>query len=196
MPDPSAPRAPLEVIDPDHYERHGPPHAAWARLRREAPLAWCEGVQGMPPFWAVTRHADLVRFSRDPARFQNAPLVAIFPAEQLTPDEPLLRHLLGMDPPDHRDYRNLLAKHFTPRAIEAKRAAVAAQVDAILDAAMERGEIDFVTDVAAVMPIASRRPSGENSRPVRTPRGRPCGCGKARRVTKSCTTTREKPSSL
>jgi cholest-4-en-3-one 26-monooxygenase len=109
---------------------------------------------GMLPFWAVTRHDDVVRISRDPERFLNAPRLAVFPEEQFATDNFPVRHLLNMDPPEHRDYRRLLSAHFTPRALEAKRAAVEGLVDQILDDVAEHPEIDFVTDVAAVMPIA------------------------------------------
>jgi cholest-4-en-3-one 26-monooxygenase len=147
------PRAPLEVIDPDWYGKHGPPHEAWTRLRREAPVAYCE-PPGMLPFWAIVRHDDIVRISRDPEHFQNAPRLAVFPEEQFATDNFPLRHLLNMDPPDHRHYRHLLSGHFTPRVVEAKRGAVERLVDEILDGVAGRTEIDFVTDIAAVMPIA------------------------------------------
>ena len=153
MADAQVPRAPLEVIDPDWYGKHGPPHEAWTRLRREAPVAYCE-PPGMLPFWAIVRHDDIVRISRDPEHFQNAPRLAVFPEEQFATDNFPLRHLLNMDPPDHRHYRHLLSGHFTPRVVEAKRAAVERLVDEVLAGVAERTEIDFVTEVAAVMPIA------------------------------------------
>ncbi len=153
MPDARAPRAPLEIIDPAWYGTHGPPHAVWARLRREAPVAYCE-PPGMLPFWAITRHEDIVRISRDPERFRNAPRLAVFPEEQFETENFPVRHLLNMDPPEHRDYRRVLSGHFTPRVLECKRTTVERLVDEILDGVRGRDEIDFVTDVAAVMPIA------------------------------------------
>jgi cholest-4-en-3-one 26-monooxygenase len=153
MPNAHVPRAPLEIIDPDWYGKHGPPHEAWARLRREAPVAYCE-PPGMLPFWAIVRHDDIVRISRDPEHFQNAPRLAVFPEEQFATDNFPVRHLLNMDPPEHRHYRHLLSGHFTPRVVETKRAAVERLVDEILEGIAGRTEIDFVTDVAAVMPIA------------------------------------------
>jgi cholest-4-en-3-one 26-monooxygenase len=153
MPDASAPRAPLEIIDPEWYGAHGQPRDAWARLRRSAPVAYCE-PSGMLPFWAITRHDDIVRISRDPERFLNAPRLAVFPEEQFETENFPVRHLLNMDPPEHRHYRRLLSAHFTPRALEAKRAPVEQLIDEILDGVAGRRAIDFVTDVAAVMPIA------------------------------------------
>lgn len=108
----------------------------------------------MLPFWAITRHDDIVRISRDPEHFRNAPRLAVFPEEQFETANFPVRHLLNMDPPEHRSYRRLLASHFTPRAIAARRPAVDNLVDEILDAVAGRPEIDFVTDVAAIMPLA------------------------------------------
>jgi cytochrome P450 len=152
MSDASSPRAPLEVIDPNWYGTHGPPHEAWTRLRRDAPVAYCE-PPGMLSFWSIVKYDDIVRISRDPEHFRNAPRIAVFPEEQFATDNFPVRHLLNMDPPEHRDYRRLLSGHFTPRAVETKRAAVERLVDDLLDGLGERTEIDFVTDVAAVLPL-------------------------------------------
>jgi cytochrome P450 len=59
-----------------------------------------------------------------------------------------------MDPPEHGRYRNLLSQHFTPKALEAKRAAVGGIVDETLAGVADRGEVDFVETVAAVLPLA------------------------------------------
>ena len=61
---------PDEIIDPGHFARHGYPHAAWRRLRREAPVSRWE--RHTPPFWALVRHADIVAVSRQPQRFSSA----------------------------------------------------------------------------------------------------------------------------
>lgn len=58
-----------------------------------------------PGFWAVVRRADIVRISKQPERFLNAPSVAVF-ADSPPPDPErnnrgFLRHLLNMDPPEH-----------------------------------------------------------------------------------------------
>ena len=70
-----------EVIDPLYYERYGYPHASWAYLRQHAPVAWFE-PPGMRPFWAITKYADLSAILRDHKRFQIAPRIAVFRAEE------------------------------------------------------------------------------------------------------------------
>src|SRR5262245_35102967 len=49
----------FHLIHPDDYAEWGYPHAIWKRLRREDPVHWFERTEGMP-FWAITKHADIV----------------------------------------------------------------------------------------------------------------------------------------
>jgi len=142
-----------EIVDPVYYGRYGYPHASWALLRRRAPVAWFD-APGMLPFWAITKYDDCSAILRDHRRFLIAPRIAVFPEEQAPTDAPPFRHLLNMDPPDHGQYRNLLSQHFTPKALERKRAAVGAIVDETLARVADRTELDFVETVAAVVPLA------------------------------------------
>ncbi len=144
--------APPEIIDPNYYRDHGYPHEAWTRLRRDAPIARCE-AEDFPPFWTVTKHEDIVRISTDPQHFLNAPLIAIFKRAEIDPVEMQLRHLLNMDPPEHRTYRRLAASNFTPRSVRPRLAIYEGLVDEILDHVVDREEIDWVTDFAALLPI-------------------------------------------
>ncbi len=148
------PVAPHEIIEPAQYAGAGYPHDIWRRLRREAPVAWCD-APGFPSFWAITRYDDIVRLSKDPRHFINAKGFMIFPKEQFDEGEQTpSHHVLNMDPPEHRDYRGTLSQLFTPRATERWRPMVERVVDEIFDRIAGRDEIDFVTEVSAVMPIA------------------------------------------
>ena len=150
------PSAPSEIIDPAHYGAHGPPYEIFAELRERAPVAWCEAT-GFDPFWAVTSHADVVSLSRQPQLFENAPVSFIAPKDQFGDGDmnDILHELLQMDPPEHREYRAITSKFFTPRAIEKMRPKVAQCVDEILNRTAELSgtPFDFVEQVAAVMPI-------------------------------------------
>jgi cytochrome P450 len=148
----SPPIAPPEIIEPRYYREHGYPHEFWTQLRREAPVARCE-AEGFPPFWAITKHADITRIATDPDHFLNAPLIAIFKSGDIAPPESRLHHLLNMDPPEHREYRRVTAKSFTPRAVRPRLEVYEKLVDEILDSVRDRGEIDWVTDFAALLPI-------------------------------------------
>lgn len=144
-----------EVIDPLYYERYGYPHASWAYLRQHAPVAWFE-PPGMRPFWAITKYADLSAILRDHKRFQIAPRIAVFRAEEeVESGTSPLRHLLNMDPPEHGKYRTLMAARFQPRTLESKREAIGKIVDEVIDRIADRNEVDFVQAVAAIVPLAA-----------------------------------------
>jgi cytochrome P450 len=155
--------ATLDVISAEEYGTHGYPHAAWARLRREDPVARIE-QDGFDPFWAVTKQADIIGVSRQPDVFLNGPRMmmmhnSVRPPEAVRKDphfRPMIRTLLNMDNPDHRAYRRLVSSWFTPRAIARLAPRIEQIATGILDdlAAMGReGTVDFVATVAARLPL-------------------------------------------
>jgi cholest-4-en-3-one 26-monooxygenase len=105
----------IDITSPEVYAAGGYPYAAWARLRREAPVYRYERA-GLKPFWAITKYADVQRISRDPRTFSNAGGIVVASREEQEPEFPQ-RHLLTMDPPEHAKYRNLTNRRFTPRAM-------------------------------------------------------------------------------
>jgi len=154
------PGAPLptteEVIGPDTFARHGYPHAAWKRLRREAPLHWFD-LEGGVGFWLVTKRDDIVWISKQPRRFLNGPRLAIF--EEGAPVEgerTLARHLLNMDPPEHAMFRKVASAWFTPRGVARRRTEVGRITRDLLDemaAGGEEREGDFVADFTAPLTL-------------------------------------------
>ncbi|MFD0854795.1 cytochrome P450, partial [Actinomadura adrarensis] len=111
----------IELVDPDIYERGGIPHEALATLRAEAPVYRHHGdpIKGNLPFWAVTRHEDVVHVSRHPELFSSWEQSALFdeiPQEQL---EMTRLMMLNQDPPEHSKKRSIVNRGFTPRAIGA-----------------------------------------------------------------------------
>jgi cytochrome P450 len=131
--------------------RNGPPHALFARLRREAPVCWHPEPAG-PGFWALTKHADVLAVSRDSATFSSAR------AGYMTQDmDPLAvaqsrLMLLGMDPPEHTRLRGLVNRGFTPRQVARLEPRIRALSASIVDAVAPRGACDFVTDVSGELP--------------------------------------------
>jgi len=154
--DPRALPTAEEVIGPDTFARQGYPHAAWRRLRREAPVHWFD-LPGGVGFWAVTKRADVVWISKQPRRFRNAPRLAIF--EEGAPVEgerTLARHLLNMDPPEHGVYRKVASGWFTPRAIRRREAEVERITRDLLAGLAgdgEEQEADFVGDFTAPLTL-------------------------------------------
>ena len=103
----------VDVISPEHYEKNGYPHPEWTYLRKHAPVYYFDRGN-YDPFWAITKHQDIVEIGKNPSDWIIQPRLAVFDRE-VPADVTPLRHLLSMDPPEHRDYRNVTAKQFTPR---------------------------------------------------------------------------------
>jgi len=147
----------LDVVSNETYAENGYPHAAWALLRREAPVYWYERDVKVP-FWAITKHEDICWISRQPQRLLNAPRLAVFP--KFAPpaeEERVARHLLNMDAPDHAAYRKLAAPRFTPRSVRRLEASIESIARGILDDLSRDGELsemDFVTAVTAPLSLA------------------------------------------
>lgn len=150
----------LDVITARLYGERGYPHDEWTRLRRESPVHWSK-PPGYRPFWAVTKHADIIEVSSQPEKFKSAGRFILFPeaAEAGGPtleEDPPLRMLVNMDPPEHRDYRKLVSAWFTPRAIARLETRLEEITREVFDDLAKDGswqECDFVRDVAALQPL-------------------------------------------
>jgi len=157
----SIPLDELDVISAKWYGEHGYPHEAWARLRRESPVHRF-APPGYEPFWAVTKHADVIEVSKQPDKFKSAGRFILFPELQggmdaaMLADDPPLRMLVNMDPPEHRDYRALVSPWFTPRAVKRLERRLEEITRELFDDLAGDGserECDFVTDIAAIQPL-------------------------------------------
>ncbi|TMC48477.1 MAG: cytochrome P450 [Chloroflexi bacterium] len=142
----------VELYDPDVYVR-GVPHDMFALLRREAPVHWQREAHG-PGYWAITRYDDVVQVSRDSATFSSAVGSALL-EDPWTPEDLASMQLmmLNMDPPRHSKLRSLVNKGFTPRMITQLKEQVRDRCRMIVDAVAERGSCDFVTEIAAELPL-------------------------------------------
>jgi len=104
----------IDLTDASVWERAAP-HEWLDRLRTEAPVHWHEESDG-PGFWAITRHEDVRRVSTSPLEFSSA-----VGGPNRVMDEGGLEKvrmiIIGMDPPEDRDFRGIVAKAFTPKMI-------------------------------------------------------------------------------
>jgi cytochrome P450 len=151
---------PADLVDPVRYARDGYPHATWTRLRAEAPVAYVE-APGYEPFWAITKHADVLAVSAQPLRFSNARGITL--ARQGASPPPPSEILVMLDPPKHGPMRRLITGRFTPKAVRARRTdldrlAVEVVDASLADAATARtglgGMLDAVEHIAAPFPLA------------------------------------------
>ena len=58
----------LDIISPDHYAQNGYPYREWTYMRRHAPVYFYDRPN-VRPFWAITKHADIIQISRQPEAF-------------------------------------------------------------------------------------------------------------------------------
>ncbi|MFJ7961282.1 cytochrome P450 [Streptomyces sp. NPDC096319] len=141
-----------DVFDPRIYAA-GVPHDRFRALRDRAPVSWQAEpeVLGWPAgsgFWAVTRHADVVRVLKDSGTYSSC-LGATQIRDPDPADLPFIRRMmLNQDPPDHGTLRKLVSRAFTPRRIERFAATARERARASLAAAFaDGGEVDLVRAV-------------------------------------------------
>lgn len=114
-----------DVFDPRRYA-DGIPYAAYRTLRDHHPVAWQDEpeVLGWPAgtgFWAVTRHADVVRVLKDPVTYSSW-LGATQIRDPAPDDLPFIRRMmLNQDPPDHGRLRRTVSRAFTPAGSSTSR---------------------------------------------------------------------------
>ncbi|MGA2835838.1 MAG: cytochrome P450 [Acidimicrobiales bacterium] len=128
------------------------PHEWFAYLRQNAPVWWQEETDG-PGFWAVTTLAEATQVNRDYEHFSSARKATYL--WELSEDDLAQQQLimLNMDPPLHTRYRRLVNKGFTPRMVNHLHERIHAATDTIIDQVIEKGSADFVTDIAAELPL-------------------------------------------
>ena len=169
----------VDITDAIRYRDHGYPWAEWDLLRREAPIYWYQRP-GFEPFWAITKHADIRYISSHPELFSNAQMLRLNTARKLgtgdrqreaganrtggKPSDP--PDFIYLDPPEHRQHRGLVARHFTPRVMkmledhfaEMSENYVSDFGDKILADFAARGEhsaVDLVHELSAKLPVAA-----------------------------------------
>ncbi|HEX8803585.1 MAG TPA: cytochrome P450 [Acidimicrobiales bacterium] len=161
MPTTHVPRPDVDAIDLSDLDWWTRPlaerEAAFAALRAERPIARME-LPALPLFgqqathyWAVTRHADVVEASRHPQLFCSGRGTNI--GDMPEPFLEFFGSMINMDDPRHARMRRIVSRGFTPRQLELLRADVEGVAAGIVDDIVERGECDFVTEVAARLPL-------------------------------------------
>ena len=132
------------------------PHPLWRQLRREDPIHWTRGI--VSPFWSVTRYDDIIAVFSEPNLFSSMRglIVPSSPEmEALTPEMQGAGQMMIMtDPPLHNAMRRAFNRLFLPRPIGKYESPGHELVAEILDGVLERGECDFVVEVAARLPMA------------------------------------------
>ncbi len=137
----------------------GHPHGVYDALRAEAPVYRHGGTEKQPPFWLLTRYADVEAVSRNNKQFTSTRGFRLPTDRKLSLDPAiqtaLMRQVLAMDPPDHMKIRKLLNPSFMPAALSLLEQGVQAYIAELMDRLKPGSTVEFVEDVAAVIPIKS-----------------------------------------
>ena len=159
----------------------------FAQLRRDAPIsrhAPPEDILGLPDqarqdYWAIVRHEDIRRISRDPKTFYSSDgtQFADAPPEFLEASQ----SFLAMDAPRHTKLRGLVSSAFTPRQVARIEDGIALNARRIVENAAPTGGGDFVELIAKQLPLETISdmigvPDADRERVVdRGRRARVCG---------------------
>ena len=138
----------VELFNPYEYAFHEDPYPTYARLRAEAPVYRNERFD----FWALSRHADVLKAFRDVGSYSNAYGVSLDPAA-FGPDAHKTMSFLALDPPDHTRMRTLVNKAFTPRTVAQLEERIREITIEHLEPAIEQGTFDFIADFAGKVPM-------------------------------------------
>jgi cytochrome P450 len=142
--------------DPTAYADDERFHAACALLRREAPVHRVE-VEGFNPFWAITKHADVMEIERQHDLWLNEPRPILGPAVSDLQQRQMnmtIRTLISIDAPDHPLMRAITADWFLPKSLSRLDDRIAELAKRYVDLMVEHGgECDFMPDVAAKYPL-------------------------------------------
>jgi len=141
----------IDLYDPDRYI-DSPPYEAFAYLRREQPVFWQTTPWG-GGYWAVLKHADVITVSTDPLTYSSERGSVIIEdlGEELL--QMMRAMLLVMDPPGHGRYRRMVLHAFTPTMVDRLEPRLRDISRAILEDAAKQGDVEFVHDVAARLPL-------------------------------------------
>jgi len=169
----------LDITDTDRYVQYGYPWAAWDLLREQAPVFWYERPQ-FEPFWAITKHEDVGFVSRHPEIFSNTQMLRLADTDTLRISERARARnanryggskedppdFIFMDPPEHRQHRSAVSRHFTPRKMRGLEQHFADLADnyvshfakVIVERLAQQGKagvVDVVHELSAKLPVAA-----------------------------------------
>jgi cholest-4-en-3-one 26-monooxygenase len=142
-----------DVSDPVTYAQHGVPHKTFDWIRANEPVFWTESAEGYKGFWTVSKFDDICRISKDPgtfSSFRGGTNIEDYDEYDLNN---IRMMLINMDPPQHVKFRRLVKKGFTPRMVAIMEPQIRDELDDIFGGLPEGREGDFVTNIAAELPL-------------------------------------------
>ena len=158
----------IDLRDLDTFER-GVPHEWFARLRRDAPV-FNHPIDSGPRIWVLSRYKDIATVAADWERNSSAEALGSIRGMDEVDEERWQAEvaaraatsvdtdvtagvMIMMDPPAHTKYRRLVSKAFTPRMVSLLEPGIREATVRLIDAAVAKGEVDFVPAVAEPIPL-------------------------------------------
>jgi cytochrome P450 len=146
--------SPVDLVDPAAFT-NGPPNAAFAKLRAEAPVAWNEEPEDRPGFWSITRYEDVMRVNGDYETFssQRGGILMSHQRSEMQLARASLDAMINMDAPAHLQLRREHMPYFTPAYLRGLNDRVEGEVTRLLDAMAPLGKCDLVTSLSSHLPL-------------------------------------------
>jgi cytochrome P450 family 142 subfamily A polypeptide 1 len=129
----------IDLVDGGFYVDDPGPKYEW--MRRNAPV-YFDAANGV---WGLASYEAVIGASKDPSTFSSA--------GGIRPDSGPIPMMIDMDDPEHWQRRKLVNKGFTPKRVRDSEQKIRDVCDEIIDQVCERGECDFVRDIAAPLPM-------------------------------------------
>jgi len=145
----------LDEINPGSFDfwLRDDVHGALAKLRHERPVAWHQHPDSGKGFWSLTRYDDVAAATRDWETFSSAYGIQVMTDPEDT-QRMGIRSMISTDPPKHTKLRGVVNRGFTPKIVAKAEESVRHRAREIVDAIAPKGEIEFVSEVSAVLPVA------------------------------------------
>jgi cholest-4-en-3-one 26-monooxygenase len=131
----------VDLADGNFYADRAASHEAYRWMRANQPV-----FRDRNGLAAAATYAAVIEAERNPELFSNA--------GGIRPDQPPLPMMIDMDDPAHLLRRKLVNAGFTRKRLKDKESYIGTLCDMLIDAVCERGECDFVRDIAAPLPMA------------------------------------------
>ena len=130
---------PIDLLDGRFYA--GDPHPSFRWMRQHAPI-YRDEQNGL---WGISRHGHIQEVAKHPALFCNG--------GSSRPDAPPIPSMINMDGLPHKRRRNLVNSGFTPRRVGEQEPRIREVCVQLIEGVASRGECDFVSEVAAWLPM-------------------------------------------
>jgi cytochrome P450 len=151
----------LPRFNPGNPELIRDPYPNYAHYRQVDPVHWgIATMADLPGSWYLFRYAENAAVLSDATLFANDPASVGMQGHVPGAFQPVAhifqRWLGGMDAPDHRRLRTILAKAFTPRRVAALEPRIVGITKLLIEDALTKsdGRIDVIADVSFPLPMA------------------------------------------